>query len=105
MRNENSNRGPKNKATVKYTVTEMKKDCDAHIIHRLNTTEKRIFKLDFLLVETSKIKKQTTTTKNMTENKMKNSRTFKTCGKTAKGLTYTYRNMSKIKRKKNRRNY
>ena len=95
---------PKNKATVKYTVTEMKNDCDAHIIHRLNTTEKRMFKLDFLLVENSKTKKQTTT-KKMTENKMENTRTFKTCGKTAKGLTYTYGNMSKRKRKKNRRNY
>ena len=52
MRNENSNRGPKIKATVKYTVTEMKNDCDAHIIHRLNTTEKRMSKLDVLLVET-----------------------------------------------------
>ena len=40
----------------------------------------------------------------MTENKMKNTRTFKTCGETAKGLIYTYGNMTKRKRKKNRRN-
>ena len=103
MRNENSNRGPKIKATVKYTVTEMKNDCDAHIIHRLNTTEKRMSKLDVLLVETSKTKKQTNKQKK-TENKMQNTITFKTRGKTAKGLTYTYGKMTKRKRKKNRRN-
>ena len=80
----------------------MKNDCDAHIIHRLNTPEKRMLKLDVLLVETSKTKKANK--KKMTENKMKNTRTFKTCGETAKGLIYTYGNMTKRKRKKNRRN-
>ena len=81
----------------------MKNDCDAHIIHRLNTTEKRMSKLDVLLVETSKTKKQTNKQKK-TENKMQNTITFKTRGKTAKGLTYTYGKMTKRKRKKNRRN-
>ena len=61
-----------------------------------------MLKLDVLLVETSKTKKANK--KKMTENKMKNTRTFKTCGETAKGLIYTYGNMTKRKRKKNRRN-
>ena len=41
---------------IKYTLTEMKNDCDG-LIRTLDTVEERMFELLFLLGETSKTEK------------------------------------------------